>query len=148
MERIWKEAIRLSWRHYPGICLLGLRKTTRDLVTTVGIPAERYTVDLWSKSSILQQYQIFHEADHEIWSQRFNRHCICWSRMIKRIQAIPSDTSHKELNLRLFSVYGENIWKTSDCSDGNKKYTTHICCLSGCVTLKMLLKDDITQNIF
>jgi hypothetical protein len=31
LERIWKEAVMVLSRHYPGICLEGLRKTTKNL---------------------------------------------------------------------------------------------------------------------
>jgi hypothetical protein len=31
LERIWKEAVMVSSRHYPGIYLEGLRKTTKNL---------------------------------------------------------------------------------------------------------------------
>jgi hypothetical protein len=38
LEGIWKEAVAAKSRYYPGICLEGLRKTTKTAMMTA-VPA-------------------------------------------------------------------------------------------------------------
>jgi hypothetical protein len=40
LERMWKEAVVAQLRYYPGICLEGLRKTTKTSVRIAGLRAE------------------------------------------------------------------------------------------------------------
>jgi hypothetical protein len=43
LEMIWKEVVMAQLRHYPGICLERLRKTTETLSQDNGVPAEIQT---------------------------------------------------------------------------------------------------------
>jgi hypothetical protein len=40
LEKIWKEASMAQSRSYPGICLEGLSKDTKDPVKLTGVPVE------------------------------------------------------------------------------------------------------------
>jgi hypothetical protein len=56
MWRIWKEAVVTSSGHYPGICLEGLRKTTKTSIRTAGVLAEIRIERLSSTSPERQHY--------------------------------------------------------------------------------------------
>jgi hypothetical protein len=43
LEMFWKEVVMAQLRHYPGICLERLRKTTESLSQDKEVPAEIHT---------------------------------------------------------------------------------------------------------
>jgi hypothetical protein len=49
-ERIWEEVMVAYSRYYPGICLEGLRKTTKTSVRIAGVPSEVQTKSLSIKA--------------------------------------------------------------------------------------------------
>jgi hypothetical protein len=65
MERIWNEAVVPQSKYYPSIFLESLKKTTENLIRTVGVQAEIRTQHLPDTS--LQQYNstsVFGTEEH------------------------------------------------------------------------------------